>query len=203
MVVDMPLIKRGIPRGMAGDSRGATAVEFALLAPVFFTMLFGIWDIGQMVYASAALRGAVEQVARSTTLESGDTTAADNQIKAAISSVLPGVVVITSRLSYNDFTNIGQPEPWNDSNHSGTCDNGEAYTDQNANGRWDSDVGVSGNGNANDIIMYTVYADYSPIFKIPFAPGTWNTRRLSAVTIRKNQPYANQGTYSSAARSCT
>ena len=194
--------KPGALRRLRADLSGATAVEFTFLAPIFLTMLVGIWDIGQMVYASAVLRGAVEKAARGTTLESGDTTAADAQVKNAVNPVLPGVVIITSRLSYNDFTNIGTPEPMNDSNHNGVCDDSESYTDQNGNGRWDADVGVSGNGGANDVIVYTVNADYNPIFRIPFAPSSWNTRRLTAVTVRKNQPFAQQSTYSSEARTC-
>lgn len=195
-------IQAANPPPLTGNEAGSTTVEFAFLAPIFFTMLIGIWDIGQLIYANAVLRGVVEAAARNTTLETGDTTAADTLVSDSISPVLPGAVTVSSRLSYNDFTDIGRPEPFNDSNTNGTCDNSESYTDQNGNGHWDVDVGLSGNGSASDVIVYTVNVDYTPIFKIPYAPDMWNSRRLTAVAVRKNQPYATQGSYGTEARTC-
>ena len=184
------------------DSVGATAVEFALLAPVFMTLAVGVCDIGQEMYASAVLRGAVEEAARSSSLETGDTAAADARVRAIMQPILPGVTVTASRSAYKNFTDVATPEPWSDNNANGTCDNGEIYTDKNGNGNWDADVGVTGNGSAGDVVIYTVNADYTPIFRIPFAPSSWNARRLTAVAVRKNQPWSAQLGYGSAALTC-
>jgi Flp pilus assembly protein TadG len=46
------------------DRRGGAAVEFAILAPVLFTILFGIVEMGRMFYVRQALEYATEQAAR-------------------------------------------------------------------------------------------------------------------------------------------
>jgi Flp pilus assembly protein TadG len=46
------------------DTRGVTAVEFALICPVFFGMLIGITQLGALYFAGADLRNAVAAGAR-------------------------------------------------------------------------------------------------------------------------------------------
>ena len=50
--------------GLRRDRRGSAAIEFAILAPVLFTMLFGIVEMGRMFYVRHALEYATEQAAR-------------------------------------------------------------------------------------------------------------------------------------------
>ena len=109
------------------DERGVTAVEFALAGPVLLVMLLGIFDIGHMTYVMAALNGAVQRVARDATLEGADVTTQDAFVTTAIQRVAPSATVTTTRKSYFDFTEIAQPEPWNDSNANGRCDNSESF----------------------------------------------------------------------------
>jgi len=179
------------------EEGGNAAIEFALVAPVFLTLLIGTFDLGQMVYAKSILSGAVERAARSSSLQGGNTVIADKMVGDMVKRVLPGVAISSQRMSYFDFADIKRPEQWNDQDADATCDNGEAYTDENGNGIWDADIGLSGNGSASDVVIYTVTATYSPVFKIPFAPQSWNQRRLSATAVRKNQPFAEQTGYSS------
>ena len=184
------------------DAAGVTIVEFALVAPVFLLMLMGMLDAAQMVYGKSLLNGAVEAAARSSSLEAGDTSAADALVNARIKSVLPGVTVTSERVSYFDFADIGRAEQWNDADANGACNDGEAYTDENGSGNWDREIGVSGNGGANDVVIYTVTARYAPVFKIPYMPAMWNERVLTSTAVRKNQPYATQEAYSSTAGTC-
>lgn len=183
------------------DSNGAAAVEFALVAPVMLGLVMGIFDIGQMAYAKSVLNGAVQEAARSSSLESGDPSAADRKVKQAVLPVLPKATFKTKRVSYYDFTDVGRPEKWNDSNGDGICDNSETYTDENRNGEWDKDIGKSGNGGADDVVVYTVTVEYEPVFAIP---GTTNRgkRTLTASALEKNQPFANQKNYGSDAGVC-
>lgn len=44
--------------------RGASAVEFALVAPVFFLLLFSIADFGMMMWANLTMQHAVREGAR-------------------------------------------------------------------------------------------------------------------------------------------
>lgn len=186
---------------LARCARGVTAIEFAMIAPVLILLLVGSMDMTQMVYANAMLRGAVEDAAREAALETGDTAAADAKVEKIMKPILPGVLVITSRLNYYDFDDIGRPEKWEDRNVNGTCDEGEVYTDENGSGSWDADIGRNGNGGAGDVVIYTVKARYQPAFKTPFLGGMIN-RNLTATAVRKNQPFGNQEGYGTRAASC-
>jgi hypothetical protein len=86
--------------------------------------------------------------------------------------------------------------------NNGICDEGEPYVDENSSGAWDEDVARSGNGGAGDVVMYTVTATYSPVFKIPFMPSAWSDRTLTATAIKKNQPFAEQTGYATTAGTC-
>lgn len=50
--------------GWRTERRGAAALEFALIAPIFFLLLLGIMELGRMFWMQVTLRQAVEQTAR-------------------------------------------------------------------------------------------------------------------------------------------
>lgn len=181
---------------------GVSALEFALISPAFITLLIGTLDIGQMAYGKSILSGAVQKAARDSALETADTGAADTMVRGIVGPVLPGARITSQRASYYDYTDIGRPERWNDADNDGTCDHGEAYVDENGSGQWEADIGVSGNGGASDVVVYTVTVSYEPVFKVPFIPSQWNTRQLVASAVKKNQPYANQDGYSNSSGVC-
>jgi hypothetical protein len=188
---------------IAAARDGNTIVEFSIMAPVFLLLLLGTFDIGQMVYGRAVLHGAVQEAARNSSLETSNTEEADEKVESAIMPVLPGATMETSRVSYFDFNDVGRPEAWNDSDDSGTCDNGESFTDENRNGAWDADVGQSGNGGAGDVVLYTVTVTYTPVFNVPYLHNHDGTRTFSATAVKKNQPFAEQEEYGSDAGVCT
>lgn len=47
---------------------GATALEFAMLLPVFLPLLFGVVQFGQMFWTQTAMQHAVEMAARCATI---------------------------------------------------------------------------------------------------------------------------------------
>jgi hypothetical protein len=187
---------------LLADRRGVTVTEFALIAPTFFLLLLGTFDLGQMVYAKVVLNGAVQQAARDAGLEGADTTAIDEKVEQVVHPIVPNGTVSTKRESYYDYTDIGRPEKWDDNDSDGTCDNGEAYTDENGDGVWNEDVGKAGNGGADDVVLYTVTLNYTSNFPIPFMPPSWSSRSLTSTAVKKNQPFADQTAYSSAAGVC-
>ncbi|WP_240197868.1 TadE/TadG family type IV pilus assembly protein [Novosphingobium sp. P6W] len=193
----------GMLRGLRGDRRGVTAIEFAVTAPVLFMLLIGIYDMGHMAYLNAVLHGAVNQAARIGALEIADTAKADTYVTNLVKGVAPGATVTSKRVSYYDFADIKRAESWNDKNGNGTCDNSESYTDENRNGRWDADIGTTDNGGANDVVLYTVTVTYTPVFVNPFVSNAKNARTLIASAVSKNQPYALQEKYGSAAGVCS
>lgn len=63
------------------DNRGAAILEFAIIAPVFFGMIFAIAQLGLLFFANAGLGNAVAEGARLATLYPRPT---DAQIMARI-----------------------------------------------------------------------------------------------------------------------
>lgn len=51
------------------DGRGAAAIEFGLIAPVFLAMLLGIFQVGVWMQSYNAMRNAVAEAARSVAVE--------------------------------------------------------------------------------------------------------------------------------------
>ncbi|NQV83726.1 MAG: pilus assembly protein [Rhodospirillales bacterium] len=49
---------------LSGCRKGATAVEFALVAPVFLVMTMGVVEMGRVLWIKAAMQHAVEQTTR-------------------------------------------------------------------------------------------------------------------------------------------
>ena len=189
-------------RAALHDRSGAMIVEFALVMPVFLMVIVGCLDLGQMVYGIGVLDGAVEKAARDSSLETGNTSLADAAVEGVIGKVLPGAVVTSTRESYYDFSDIDRPEPWNDANNDGACSTGETFVDENGNGSWDEDVGSTGNGGANDVVVYKVTVTYEPVFKVPLVPLDWNTREITSTAVHRNQPFATQDSYGSESGTC-
>lgn len=181
---------------------GGSAIEFALVAPVMLLLLFVILDLGHMAYGNSVLNGAVQAAARSSAMEAANTSEADGHVRTSIQTIIPAATLTSTRTSYYDYTDVGRAERWNDANNNGSCDNGEAYTDENRSGNWEPDVGSDGNGGANDVVLYRVTVRYIPVFQIPFLPSSWGQRTMSASAVRKNQPFANQMNYGSTAGTC-
>ncbi len=190
-------------RRIRRDESGTTVMEFGLMVTVFMTLLLGLFDLGQLAYTQAILNGAVQEAARTSSLETGDIAVADARITEMVQLSAPGVTVTTDRKSYYDFADVERAESWNDADNSGVCDNGETYTDENGNGQWDEDIGESGNGSAGDVVVYTVTASYDPLFPNPFLSWGSDQRTVTASAVKKNQPFADQSGYGSEAGSCT
>lgn len=190
-----------VARKLLRDQSGAALMEFGLVLPTFILMTMGLLDIGHIFYARSLLIGAVEEAARSSSLETADTSQADEQVRKMVSHIAPGATITSSRASYFDFADIGRPERWNDADGDGICSGGESYTDENASGAWDPDVGGSGNGGASDVVIYTVTMKFDRLFKIPLLPGD-KEQTLVVQTVKKNQPFADQARYGSTAGTC-
>ena len=201
MIGDSVICSRSRLRGLLSDCSGSALLEFAFPAPVWLMLVLGTLDLGQMAYAKSVLAGATQDAARNASLETGDTTTADALVQSQVRRIAPGATVTSSRVSYYDFADIGRAEAWDDADGDGACDNNEAYTDENGNGQWDADVGVGGNGGADDVVMYTVTVQYDRLFKMPLTPGE-STRTITSSAVRKNQPFADQDGYGSEAGTC-
>lgn len=176
------------------DRKGATAVEFALVSPVLVLLLMGLFDMGFAVYANTMLQGALQRAARSSTVEgaAGTLGVIDNAVAAEIHPVVPDASLVFSRKAYVNFTDVGLPEDFTDSNGNGACDAGEPYEDANGSGTWDRDRGAAGLGGARDAVLYTVTMTYTRKFPMASLIGMSETVTNRASTVLRNQPYAMQ-----------
>lgn len=79
-------------RKFLGDRSGAQAVEFAIIAPVLFAFMFGIFEVGRLTFEKNRVAAAAAAGARAVSLYgASDTT----HINAAITDKLPYTPTIT------------------------------------------------------------------------------------------------------------
>ncbi|MCJ9428592.1 TadE/TadG family type IV pilus assembly protein [Kordiimonas marina] len=174
------------------DDRGSVIIETALGLPLMLSLIIGILEIAHYYYLSATLENAVLAASRYgiTGSVATGTTRADT-VKSLIAKNSFGAVdmnrlTITTSV-YQQFADIGQPEPYTDQNGNGSYDAGEPYSDVNGNGKWDADMASAGLGGAGDIVLYRVSYD------APSLTGAfdWATKliKISAAVAVRNEPY--------------
>ena len=181
---------RRLPR----DTRGATAVEFAAIAPAMLMVVLGLMDLGYGVYANALLEGAVQQAGRDSTIEGAETRglAIDNQVRDVVTNLAPKAKVSFDRRAYLDFSDVDRPEDFTDANTDGICSDGEPFEDINGNGTWDEDRGRADMGGARDAVLYTVTVQYPRPFPVMKLLGFSPNVTSRAQTVLRNQPYGPQ-----------
>ncbi len=199
------MMRARLPR-LVKDAEGVTAVEFALLSPVLMAMVMGIFDLGHNMYTASMLNGAIQQAARGSTIEGAASNAdgLDAIVTRAVHGISPYATLQFTRTAYTNFSDVGKPEDFVDSDGDDICNNGEPYEDANGNGAWDVDQGVAGQGGARDAVLYTVTVTYRRLFPIAqFIPGQTDTFTMQSQTVLRNQPYDLQAGDSTATGNCT
>ena len=83
------------------NDRGAAAVEFALVVPIFLLLVFGIINFGWLFGQNLALSNAARQAARFGVVQSNDCNAVKSQ---AISAAAPLVSISASDVSVSSPT---------------------------------------------------------------------------------------------------
>lgn len=177
-------------KSLGGDARGATVVEFAFVAPIMIMMLMGLMDISYRFYVQSILTGAMQRAGRSTTLETGASSAAalDAKVLAEIKQVATNATWSSTRESFSDYSSMS-PEAFNDTNGNSVRDPGECYSDTNDNGQWDAYPAKTGLGGASDTVAYTFTVTYPRLFPMAGWLGWGQNQVISARTVLKNQPY--------------
>lgn len=187
---------RTLFRPFSRDAAGATALEVAFVAPPLILILCGIVELGIMQGAQAVLDNAMfsaSRVGKTGFQEAGKTQAdaVSAAIKNAASKYLaPAKIHVTSK-AYTDYSDVGQPEPFTDTNKNGKRDSSETYTDTNGNGSYDSDRGKSGYGAGAQIVVYTATYDWpisTPL--ITDLIGKGGVRSLKSEIVVRNEPFS-------------
>jgi Flp pilus assembly protein TadG len=182
-------------RRVRGDRRGVTVIEFAMVLPVMLAMIMGLGELMYRAYAQAILEGAMQKAGRDSAIQGGadNATAIDQAVLNMVKTIAPTASFASAptRLSYTSFA-TAKPEPFTDTNGNGVRDAKECFDDVNGNTVYDIDPGISGQGGANDVTLYTITIVYPRLFPVATFLGVSPTQTLTAKTFLKNQPYASQ-----------
>jgi Flp pilus assembly protein TadG len=89
-------------------SRGQSMVEFALVAPLFFALIFGTIELGRLMWVDHSLANATREGARYAMVHGSKSTtpATDTEVQAVVEDKAPGV---TSALSVSTTGLGGEP----------------------------------------------------------------------------------------------
>jgi Flp pilus assembly protein TadG len=152
-------------RTWRGDERGSAAVEFAVIAPVFFFLMFVIAETALVFIAEQVMDNAVFETARlirtgqAKSMSKADFTAqVCARMSVFVNCTSPGFFLDVK--SYANFAAMSTNNP--------TIDTGGAFTDPQG---FDP-------GSASSIIMVRVYYQW-PVITIPFTPFSLSTAGLS------------------------
>ena len=193
-------------RRLGGDQRGGTIVEFALISGPMVLLLMGGLELGYNSYVRSIMQGALNDAARTAAVEfpiidvDGDTIEeqVENLIKAQVAHVAPNAGVEVTQQSYFDFSDIGNPEKLMvDNNKNGRFDphDGDCFEDANGNGTFDKDAGKTGNGGADDVVLYTSQISAPRLPPLHgFVPSIGPTIEYTLTTAVRNQPFDQQAT---------
>lgn len=181
------------PRDLRGDANGATALEFAIVAPIMLLIICGLLNLSFQAYLQAMLDGAVNDAARNSTLEgnSADQSAVDAKVRRQLRTVLGTAAPTFERLNFYSIADIGKPEDYEENGTQPGRQAGECYFDYNNNARYDLDRGRAGQGGANDFVQYKVTLAYANFFPIRLFGQTDRTT-LVGTSVLRNQPYTDQ-----------
>jgi Flp pilus assembly protein TadG len=110
-------ISKILTRMRATARAGSAAIEFAMIAPVFFMLLMGIMENGIIYFAGATLQNATDDVSRQ--IRTGQAQAAgmtQQQFRTAICNEIAPLLACDSNLqidveSYNDYSTAGFAPP--------------------------------------------------------------------------------------------
>ena len=139
------------------DRRGAAALEFAFVFPVFIVMVVTVMELSYHFLIGSVIESAALEASRfGLTGQSGAGTETREErivriVKENTYDLINPDDLVIDTLVYDSFSDIGKPEPFVDENDNGQYDNGEVYTDGEH--RW---VDYSG----HNTTAYGVMQDY-------------------------------------------
>lgn len=176
----------------AANRSGATSVELALGFPVLLSFVIGILEVANLIFLSVALENAVLHASRyGVTGGTASGVTRLEQVRGIIENQTFGRIaseeLTIDTLVFEQFADIGQPEPFADANGNGAYDTGETFSDVNGNGVWDSDMGTVGLGGAGDIVLYRV--SYTAPSLTGFMDWATQAVELTAAVAVRNEPY--------------
>ena len=187
------LARASTRRRRAAGEGGSAAIEFAVLAPVILAMLGATMEFSGLMFVQTLLEGSAREASRyGITGFTQEGVARDEQILQIVEDNTFGIIDLDElemdTLVYENFADVGQPEPFIDQNGNDTYDAGEPFTDVNGNGAWDEDMGAAGLGGPGDVVVYRMSYDWD--IMIPFfRPFFGDAVTLQANIAVRNEPF--------------
>lgn len=174
--------------------KGASIIEFAIVAPVFMLLLVGFIELGLIFFTSTILESATGISSRIG--KTGFAPAGVNreefirsELRRLSGGYLSPDLLQIDVVSYKSFASIGQPEPCTTAGDPPPCVNG--FDDVNGNGQWDADQGAAGVGTRGKVALYRVnypWSIFTPLMRqvIGNSNGIYN---ISAIATVKNENF--------------
>jgi hypothetical protein len=171
---------------------GKAIVEFALVAPIFLGITLSILEFSGIMFVQTLLEGGAREASRyGLTGQMPEGISREAMILQIVSENSFGIIDVDelemTTLVYDNFNEVGQPEPFTDENGNDAYDEGEPYTDVNGNGGWDDDMGAAGLGGPGEVVVYEMSYDW-PIMIPLFQPFFGDHVTLQANIGVRNEP---------------
>ena len=183
---------RSARAAVAGDG-GKAIVEFALVAPIFLGITLSILEFSGIMFVQTLLEGGAREASRyGLTGQQPEGVSRDDMILQIVSENSYGIIDVDElemeTRVYDNFDEVGQPEPFTDENGNDAYDDGELYTDVNGNNSWDDDMGAAGLGGPGEVVVYQMSYDW-PIMIPLFQPFFGDHVTLQANIAVRNEPF--------------
>jgi Flp pilus assembly protein TadG len=179
-----------VRRAQATGRAGSTAIEFALVGPLFLFIMIGTFDLSILLFLTLTVENATWDAARhgATGWEDPPITR-EEEIRDIIDRETMGLLAdndlrFETRV-YPSFADVATAEWLYDDNDDGVHDPDEGFDDVNGDGTWNGDPGIVGPGGSNDIVLYRVTAEYTLITPIV-------SSAIGPVRIRSSAPVQNE-----------
>lgn len=179
-------------RSLKRNENGSALIEAALGLPILLTAMIGVFEVANFFFVSASVENAVLHASRfGITGGAEDGVTREDQVRDIIEEHTFGMVdmdtVVIETLVYQQFADIGEPEPFTDDNGNEQWDDGEDYSDVNGNGTWDDDMAVAGLGGAGDIVLYRI--NYEANSLTGFMDWAYRTLNVQSTVAVRNEPF--------------
>lgn len=189
---------RPLAHALRRDDRGATLVEFALIAPPFLLLMMGALDAGYGMYLRSVAAGTLENAARAASLEGATESQFDLEVRRAIRKIMPNYAqddenIEIVKKNYTDYSRIDAAEKLTvDVDDDGILDSGDCFLDEDGNGEFGVNEGASGMGGPDDSVFYTVNLSLPRLFPLYSMIGLPANQTVSVKTLVINQPFGAQ-----------
>ncbi len=181
------------------DRRGAAAIEYAIVSPVFLFLLFSIIEMGMIMLSATAIESATSIAARTARIgDDGGTGDLVGFIREEVRARSWGMVnadkiLITTDL-VTSYENLPKPEQClaTPTPPIGTCPPGEPFIDADGDGIYDGNLPALNLGTSSEIVRLRVYYPahiFSPLTGALMEQTAEGEYLISSTTMVKNEPY--------------